>query len=334
MIRLFTNQLPEWARPGHPVLRYELGKESAVSRRSRLIRFGLIVLLGALVIAGGYYIATQGLTQPPGQHPTESMMNVLYYPTLVFQVVASIAAISLTAGMVAEEKRRQTWDNLRATRGGAQLALRARWAAVFYRLRWLLVLLVGVRLLLIGGMLFDLTAFRGGYLDRLLNGITPDVGLVIGVMLLSFWMTASLLLPFTGVGLDAALGLLVSTIVQGRAYGVLTQVLLALIRVAIIAGLVVLMNQMLDGRLVVNSTIGQQGLLAMPESSAWFLTATYGGLADWGLRFLEVGFGGQLWATIPYGVFLGLALLVFAFMQAALTDVVLALAVRRAETVG
>ena len=62
-----------------------------------------------------------------------------------------------------------------------------------------------------------------------------------------------------------------------------------------------------------------------------FLFAAVG---DWGLAFLYLGFYGEIWANVPYGVFLGLALVIFALLQAAFADQVLVFAVRRAQRKG
>lgn len=349
--RLLLNQLPEWARPEHPVLRYELGKERKTSRTRRLIRASLLLVTGAGLISIGYLLATYFFTQAPGQHTTDAMMNVLFWPTVAMQFICSLAALSLTAGMVSEEKRRQTWDSLRATRVGVRLAMRARWVMVFYRLRGLIAIILIARLLMIGGILYDLTAFRGGYLDYLLNGVQPEINTLVAVLLLSFWMAASLLLPITGIGIDGAAGLIVSTFFQQRNLGALAQILLAVLRVVTLVVLFMLMTQLVFGApiatplasvlqpllgsavaLPVQPVADFSAVAGLPEGVSWFVALLYGAAGDWGFRFLEVGFTGQLWATIPYGIFLGAGMLVLAFMQAALSDVLLALAVRRGET--
>ena len=63
----------------------------------------------------------------------------------------------LTVNTVSEQKRRMAWDNLRATEGGAGVALRAKWASVYYRLRLLLGLVMVIRVGLVLGILYDLT---------------------------------------------------------------------------------------------------------------------------------------------------------------------------------
>ncbi len=323
MIQRFTGQLPLWARADHPVLRYELARAAGrLPKRAQYFRALWVVLLGFLLSGGGYLIATGFLQQPPGQNLTESALNIVFWPMLVVQILMSAVTLGLTGGTVSEEVRRQTWDNLRATQAGAELTIRTRWAAVFYRIRGLLGVVLLIRVLLIAGILVDLTAFQGRYLDLLINGIVPDVALPIAALLLAFMMTASLLLPLTAVGFDAAMGLLIATVFQQRTYAVLAQVLYVILRAVLVTVLVFSTTQFINGD------------LAATDPGSWLLVGGFAAFGDWGLSFLNLGFFGEIWATIPYGIFLGLALLGFSLIQAALTDGIVALAIRQAERRG
>ncbi len=235
----------------------------------------------------------------------------------------SIAALTSTSSFVSDEMRRQNWDSLRATEQGAEIAMRARWVSVFYRLRGVLAVVLGARVLLTGLMLWELTAFQGRYLDLLINGIVPDVPLVAAVLLVSFTMTAALLLPLTTIGFDAAAGLLVSALVQQRTYSTLLQAVMIFVRLLLTVGLLVGATQFLQGQ-----------MLELPNAAAWLLMAGYGALGDWGLAFLQLGRSSEIWATVPYGIFLGMALLLFALVQAAAADRLLMLAVRQAQKKG
>jgi hypothetical protein len=325
MIRRFTAQLPTWARSDHPVLRYELARiPRHMSRRARYLRSLGVVVTALILILGGYLAATGLLQHPPGQNLTESAIAVVFWPTLAVQILMRIGAITMTTNTVTEEIRRQTWDNLRATESGAALALRARWASVFYRLRPILTIVVLVRVVLIAGILYDLTAFQGRYLDLLINGVVPDTSPAIAALLLAFLMTSTLLLPITGLGFDAAIGLLFSTLIQQRTYSGLLQILLIIVRGALVIALTIGATQLVNGDLQATAQ----------DWAAWLLIAGFAALGDWGLAFLHLGFYGEIWATIPYGIFLGLALLIFAIVESGLTDWVLALAIRQAERKG
>jgi hypothetical protein len=271
---------------------------------------------------GGYALATGFFQNAPGQSLTESAMAILFWPTLIIQLVLQILALTLTVNTVSELKRRQAWDNLRATEGGAGLALRARWATVYYRLRVLLGLVLLIRIGFIIGILYDLTAFQGRYIDLLVNNVTPEVSPIVGALLLAFLMTASLLLPLTGTGLHAAIGLLVSATVQQRVYSVLTQVILIIIRLGVVIALLVAATQFIRGNLTTT------------DSTAWLLMGGFSALGDWGLSFLHLGFYGEIWATVPYAIFLGIGLLLFSMGQSAVTEWILSYAIHRAERTG
>ncbi len=322
MIQRLAVQLPGWASRSHPILRYELSRAPRLSKRAQYFRALWIILLALGLASGGYLIATNFLRQPAGQNLTEQVLAVVFWPLLVVQVGMRISTILLTGGVISEEKRRQTWDNLRATEAGAELTLRTRWASVFYRMRPVLAILLGLRVILIAGILVDLTAFQGRYLDLLINGVTPEVSLPVAAVLLAFFMTAGLLLPLTGVGFDAALGLLIAAVFQQRTYAVIAQILIVLARLLIVGALALAATQFVDG------SLDASGL------GAWLLVGGFAALGDWGLAFLNLGFYGEMWATIPYGIFFGLALLVFSMLQAAATDWILNLAVRQAERKG
>lgn len=323
MMRFITAQLPFWARPGNPVLRYELGKAQRFSARGRYLRTVAIILAGILTLLLGYYSAVVAvLPETLDTLPiTEALLLVLFWPTFVMQMVLSVGAITLTSNAVDDEKRRQTWDNLRATESGAAMAFRARWASVFYRLRGVLGVIFAVRLLFIFGILYDLTAFRGIYLDRLIIGITPEISTPVAVVLLAFFMAASLLLPLTNVGFDAAVGLLTSTVVRQRTYNVILQIVVIFVRVGGALALVLGVRQFFSGELAAFGT----------SAGYWALMSANGLLGDAGLRFLQLESYSQIWAALPFGIFLSIALLAGSLFQALLSDVLLSVAIRRAE---
>jgi hypothetical protein len=322
MIQRFAGQLPEWARADHPLLRYELGRVARLPKRRQYVRAAGFVVLLLVLFWGGYLIATNIFQNPTGQNITESLSAIVFWPTLALQVVLQIGALALTVNTVSEQKRRQTWDNLRATEGGAALAFRTQWAAVFYRLRPFLAVVYGVRVLLIAGILYDLTAFGGRYIDLLINGVTPDIAPIVAALLLAFLMTASLLLPFTALGLDAAVGLFVSVTFQQRLYSVMAQMILIALRITVIIILVASATEFVRGNLVVS------------DAGAWGLMGAFSAVGDWGLSFLHLGFYSEIWATIPYAIFMGVGLLIFTMAESVLTEWVLALAIRQAERNG
>jgi hypothetical protein len=322
MIQRFAGQLPEWARSDHPLLRYELGRLARLPKRRQYMRAAGFVAAVLVLFWVGYIIATQFFRSPAGQNLTESLMAIVFWPTVALQIVMQVGALALTVNTVSEQKRRQTWDNLRATEGGTVLAFRTHWAAVFYRLRPLLALILVVRVVLIAGILYDLTAFGGRYIDLLINGVTPSVSPIVAALLLAFLMTSSLMLPFTTLGLDAAVGLLISVTFQQRIYSTMAQLILIALRITVIALLFASASEFIRGN------------LAASDVGAWALFGAFSAFGDLGLSFLHLGFYSEIWATIPYAILMGLGLLLFVMVQSVVTEGILNLAIRQAERNG
>lgn len=330
MIELILGRpIPNWVKRSNPVLDYHLRIAERISTRGRIIRFILITLLLLSVVIGNYLFVTDMMSRPAGQNPTQTLNALLFYPMVVVQTMLGIAALALTVGVVGEEQRYLTWDNLRATSSGAELIFRTRLAAVFYRLRGPLGVVVLLRLILIGGVLVDLTAFRGRYLDLLTNAATPvfpadvlglDVASFMPAFLLSLFLTASVILPFTTIAFDAAVGLYLATIFQNRVYSLVVQFLLFILRLSAVGGLVWFAVGFMDG---------EYSNLSAPLS--WLLIFGFSAIADWGITLLHIGSAGELWSMIPYAVFLGPALLVFSLIQAYFVKLFFGLAVRTAQ---
>lgn len=283
----------------------------------------LLTALGWLLFFGsGYLIASTMLQTNPFARPfSRWLMDMLYWPGFAWQLVLQVLVLALAIGTVGAARRRQTWDSVRVTPLGARLLMRHHWwALLFRRLRGSLTLLLAVRLLLLAGVLVDVAAFRGEYLSYLAAWADPAVPLPLGVALLALVLAAAFILPLTGLALDAALGLLISTRVQQRVYVTLTLAALAALRVTLVVALLLGVEQF------------RAGLLELPAGIIWLILLAFALVGDWGLSLLYLGFlGEQVWAELPLGVFLGVALLIGALVQAALADAVLALASREAE---
>jgi hypothetical protein len=223
--------------------------------------------------------------------------------------------------MVSGEKQRQTWDSMRSTSHGTELSLRVRWVSVFYRMRSLLTITMGMRIVLIVGVLYDLTAFGGRYLDLLVGGTTPDLPVYLSALLVSFMLTAILLLPITSIGFEAALGLLVSTLLPQRVYNLLIQIFLTLLHLALVIGLIFLAFDIFQ----------PSGIFSLNPVLTWLGLYGFGAIGDWGLYYLQLGYAAEAWAIAPYGIFIGPAMLVFALLQAYIADLMLSAAVRIAD---
>lgn len=325
LLRTLYAPLPEWARPDNPVLRYVL---NSTLRRQHwslrlLTRLGWAALIAALlVLSYGFYNADN----PVGMNgPRESaLFTVLYFPLLVLQGVALLAALTSTSNVVADEQQRGTWEAFKITSHGAEMVIRARWAAAFYQMRWLLLILIVPRLLFAGMMLADLTDYQGYHLDLYIVGITPEVPVEAAILLLAALLTAALLQVLVMFGLNAALGLVISAYFgrQGRA-------LLARL-VVLGVEIVVLGLAFMRGAVVLNAEIGSRTLESMSMADRWGGLFALGTLGDLGLRFMDLRTFLQTWADVDYGVLLGAAILAGTAGMVVITNGLLMLAVRRA----
>jgi hypothetical protein len=319
MLKFLISQLPDWARPNHPILQYELAPLKQVE--SRKTRFLKILILALILGLGGYLYATTIYVSPTQNNITDLAWRTLYFPTLLIQVITSILALSLGISSVGQERHNRTWDNLRATEIGAELTLRTRWIAILYRLRAPIIAILLVRVVLLIGLLYDITAFGGLYPEMLTQNLTPIVADArIGLVVLVFIMTATMLLPITMIASSAGIGLLISVGIKNRTYSATLQAILILIQLLVTIGLLIALSQFLLGQ------------LDLTGSALFTLFMGYSSFGDWGLLFLQLGSVGEIWAIVPYGIFIGIGLVVLMLIQSAVTDGMLWLAVKLSES--
>lgn len=321
MIRRLFGELPHWAKPQHPLLRYELYRtRGGESWTARIFRIASWVIFLTFLVMVGYGIATERFQTSAGFNPTEAIWRTLFIPLLGLQIVVRLMAISLGIGAISDERQRQTWDNMRATEHGAELTLRTRWVAMFYRMRGLMVALMAARVVLLGTILFELTAFRGTFLDILVARSDPPVSLFVGVVLLAATLTAAFLMPISAIGVDIAIGLWISTTIKQRAFGVILQILVIAARVIVFAALLYGVLIFLNG--------DWQG----SPSEAWALLGAWSAFGDWGITLLQLSQTGQLiWSQVPYSIFYGVLLLLVMIVQVSVASGLLTLAMRAAE---
>jgi hypothetical protein len=321
MIKRIFGDVPDWAKRENPLLRYEIIRnQPQTTTRSRVMRMTGWVLLLAFLLLLGYAIATDGFQRGLQMPYTVDIWRMLFYPILVLQVILRVAGLSMGVNAVSDERRRQTWDNVRSTEKGTDISLHTRWFSVlFYRLRGLLVSIMLARIILVLAILYELTSFQGQYLDILTNRSLPSVPLEAGVILLAGLMTAVVLMPITSTGVDVALGLLISSTVRNRAFAAILQVLLIIFRVGTTILLLGLILQVRSETLILDN------------SAAWFLHTGFAAFGDWGLTQTQLTQTGQLWAEVPYTIFIGGGLLLVSLVQVIITSGLLKLAVYLAE---
>ena len=146
---------------------------------------------------------------------------------------------------------------------------------------------------------------------------------------LPVWFDA-LLLPFTAIAFDASLGMLIGTIARGRWLGILGQVVILLVRLVIssialwIGALALSFSPLVAG--------SGLGISSVPGGGPLTWLGTLFGLTegDLGLTLLHLPHLQRVWADIDYGILIGLAVLLYALLQAALSQAMIRLAAWRA----
>lgn len=299
-------------------LRFVLGKAGRTTWQSALIH----ILAASAMIT--FMIVFAERFFPPQGTVSAKIFGALYGFTVAGQAIVSAAAFALTVHMIGGHRRRRTWDPLRATAGGTLAALRAAWAAaVYYRLSGLLGMLVyAPRVLLLGLLLWDLTAFRGEYLTMIAGGHTPALPPFFELPLLGAFIAAAFIIPLSALGLEAAVGLLCSTFARSRQTASLLQIGLTVVRVlwAVIA--VSLMSDLVNTIKTSQVSSDMNGTLIMLVNGA---------AGDWGLSGLHAETVDGLWANIPYSAYIGVGLLGVVLIHSSLTVILLRWAARRAQ---
>lgn len=339
--RFIDSQIPPFARSTNPVMRYVLSRSqrwAQLTPRARWIRRILLVLSLVGLAILGYQIVTGFGLRPLDQTVSgiDQIFIILYWPLVFIQILARIAAFMATTGVLSGELARGTWETLKLTTSGANLTLRTRWAAVFYQVRLFLLILVAARVLFVVVALIDFTNFNGRYIDLLITGTVPlgrDISvlgfpqLAAGILCVAIQMTAALIAPFTAIAFDASLGTLLGVLVRSRVSGLLGQVMIIFSRLAVtIVALII-------GALALSLVPGQppEYVSLLGAGRAWlsaFVGVTEG---DLGLTLLHLPNAQRMYVDIDYGIFIGVAALVYFLFLAGAANLLLSLAVRRAS---
>ena len=321
MIKLRNWLAPDWARPGHPLLQYELtGFRQPGARRGFLIQ---LLILSVMLGGGGALYAAFNIGPASATNLSGLIWRCLYYPALALQLLTMIMALALGAAAVGAERSRKTWDHLRATEFGAGLALRARWAGVLYRLRAPLILIFLTRFIFIAGVLFDLTAF-GGYYPEMLGALaTPPLPAGrLDLLLIALTATVVLLLPPASIATAAAFGILLSVAIKERIYALVIQLLVISAQLLFAAG----------GALAITQTL--QSDVSTVSNWHFALFYAYAGFGDWGMLLAQLGSLGEIWARLPFGWTLSLGLMLLLLGLGLAADGMMWLAARLSESRG
>ena len=316
MTRLFSWLLPQWG--ANPLLDY-----TAAHRRGeptgRAFIIQLLLILAVLAATALLYASLAGLM---ARRPNITLLiwQSLYFPVLTLQTLTAIAAILQGAHALSALRHGKTWDHLRVTESGAGLALRAAWLSILHRLRAPIAAILLARLALGLGMLFDLSAFSGGYLGMLgAQAMTPSLDWRLNLLSAALSLAAAAMLPITMIALCAALGILLSLVSRSG-------LVVTLCQMALVIGLVVFVCV---SSLAVAQLLRAQ--LTLPAGLGMPLFLAYSGLGDWGFALVQLGSLGALWQALPMGLLAGPALAAMALGQALAADGLMRLAERLAE---
>ena len=322
-------------------MRYTLRREQDRTRPVwRWLRRIGIVLLILIAVSFGFELATSfgGQPLPSDLNPLDTIYLIAYWPVVIGQTLLRLIAFGMTTGVIVSEVQRGTWETLKITTDGAALTLRTRVAAVFYRVWPLLGLLILVRVLFIAASLLNFVSFNGNYLDDMISGtiplgapdLNPTVGIIFAILIAATGMTASMLLPFTALAFDSALGALIGTFAPSRWLGAIEQGAILCLRVMLTAG------ALMVGALAVfggQSTILSAQLAGFAPGGGFFTwLGAFWGIAegDLGLTMLHQPHVQSLWADIGYGVLIGVGLLIYALLQFGAAQLIIGWAARRA----
>jgi len=306
--RFITSQLPKWARPENPIMRYAIGYGSVTRRQQFRLLMALIVLMVVAIAVSYTFVAAQTDIETP------TYREVMYYPLVGATLLMQILAIAMTTNSIVLERQKGTWETLQITGVGAGMSVRARWMAVFYRLRWILGMVVLGRLGYILFLMYDITDFEGRAIDVRIVGITPEVSLEVAVFLLAGLMTAAVIQPFVAVGFDAAIGMLLAGTTRSRNIGILTTLLLVGMRILITLGALYAGAEIMDA----NGTTAE--IANMSNETAWLQTLFLTIEGDLSLRILHLETLGNLWADLDDGIYLAAIVLVLVITKAAIAN--------------
>ena len=300
-------------------LRYVLGTPARGSTGRIFKHILLAAAYIGILIAGAV-----GLKLAQGA-PSSIVYAALYLPTVAAQALVSAAAFGFTIHTVHTLRRKQTWDSLRVTAGGSASAIRAAWAAaIYYRLSGMIgVLIYAPRVVLLGFLLWDLTAFNGDYLTLIAGGHQPAITPPFEIPLFGAYIAAAFLLPLSALGLEAAIGLLLSTFARSRQTAGLIQIVLSVAR----AGW-----SLIPVALFASLTMDAGGG-ASPDGIRFVLLLINGAAGDWGLGMMHAATVDRIWASVPYSAYIGVALLGVMLLHSGLTALILRWAARRAQNI-
>ncbi len=311
----FWSLFPFWARPTNIIYQHVRARLTTHPGRMWYVlrwSLGLSVLAIVVILSATAFEQNHlsGLYQPGDWY----IYNVLYVPLLIVQDITISLALLIGRGTLLHEYQPTTWEVFKVTSHGIGFVVRARWATIFYQLRWLLLVIMVSRLGLLGLMLVDLTGCYNCFGALSMTGIAPDVSPVFAVVLVAAFMTAAVLQILMSVGFNGALGIFIGIIFRKRVTSQLASVIILMTEIGLMGLALAVGQSALDRELTTHVS---------ETTHPWGILLGLGAWGDQGLRFMDFHTLLRTWLHLPYGVYLGLALLGIVILQAVITNLLL-----------
>ena len=280
-----------------------------------------VVLLSVVMVAH-YLDITNFRMLPLGDTPSARFARLMQQPLQWLQWYGAWAVWIGAVGSFATDRLGHQWDILRTTTDGMKHLIRSRWLASLFAVRGIISTIVLVRLAMVALYLYDVAGFSGDSLRWQVSNAIPalpysfmagqrEVPILEGVawFLSSITLLGALLMPLAVVGSVASIGIVTGVMLRQRFYRLLVMVFGGGGYLALALALeYTVASKLVYATYFLNNGLGllQVGCLTL--------------LSDWGTRFLWLGFAGDLWAQVPYSVYLpplmgGIALLLLVGIQ-------------------
>ena len=327
-------RLPDWMNPHHPVTRMVLRHAPMTSshRWARWIGGGLSLLFVAAIVVSSVMAYWDGALDELFLSGEAWWFVVPYFPLLLLQAGLLMGAprqvfgLGLTLSGTPTDVQRESWELVKVTSAGAALVTRARWIALLYRVRGLLIVILALRLVFALTIVFRMVVswdrLRAALVDGA-PGLPPGLGLALVIVLLvGTQVIFPALLLFA-----ASYGVFASVIIPRHRYGLWVVLHQGIVFIAMLVFSVTML-------------VGWSALFPRQWTvyyrGNWRIVSVFAMLVtgDQGLRLLSWDALLEIIGGVEYGVWLGVPLLALAVILVALSIGLLRWAARRAARPG
>ncbi len=294
----------------------------------QVVRVILWVVLLSVAMIAHYLDITNFMAFPLGDTPSARFTRLMQQPLQWLQWYGAVAVWVGAMGAFTTDRLGHQWDILRTTPYGMNHLIRSRWVATLFAVRGIISAILLIRLAMVGLYLYDVAGFSGDYLRWQFSNAIPPLPystafgqarfLTLEVwawFLSSLTLLGAFLMPLGVMGWVASVGLMLGVVIRRRLYRLLVMIFggLAYLALALILEYIVA-TKLVYATYFLNNWLG------------WLQVASLALFGDWGTRFLWLGFNGDLWAQVPYSVYLPPLLGGVSMLLLALTEPILKLA--------